>query len=110
MNGIDSVETNWPWIAYLLMTKNGKSELCGGIFINSNWLLTAYHCIKSYQPSNMNIVAGVLDGQDGSTSTGIPPSRGYIFTITPIKNQFLFFLTDTRENDQKWTRVFSTRR
>ena len=81
MNGIDSVETNWPWIAYLLMTKNGKSELCGGIFINSNWLLTAYHCIKSYQPSNMNIVAGVLDGQDGSTSTGIPPSRGYYYPV-----------------------------
>lgn len=64
-------------MAYVLFTKNGKSELCGGVFVKENWLLTAYHCVNKFSPSNANIVAGVLNGRDGSSSTGVPPRSVY---------------------------------
>jgi len=68
VNGEDSSEEDFPWIAQI--NKN-----CGGTFIADNYIVTAFHCIYTYlDPTtwiNIEVFAGV--DQWSSTSGGFTP-------------------------------------
>ncbi|XP_077967541.1 chymotrypsin-like elastase family member 2A [Styela clava] len=47
---------NWPWMIYLL--QNGK-HICGGTLINSQWIVTAAHCIAfPNEPERYKVILG----------------------------------------------------
>jgi secreted trypsin-like serine protease len=58
-----------------LISKNGNTQLCGGTFVSSEWILTAYHCIKDFSPSNLQISAGVKNGKLNAGSDSSVPTR-----------------------------------
>lgn len=42
IGGINALPNEWPWIAVLF---NGGRQFCGGSLIDSNYILTAAHCV-----------------------------------------------------------------
>ncbi|XP_031416643.1 serine protease 27-like [Clupea harengus] len=45
VGGEDAARGSWPWMVYLYITDGTHSFPCGGSLINSQWVLTAGHCI-----------------------------------------------------------------
>uniref|UniRef100_H9GHJ5 Peptidase S1 domain-containing protein n=1 Tax=Anolis carolinensis TaxID=28377 RepID=H9GHJ5_ANOCA len=47
VGGDDAKPHSWPWQVSLQYDKNGVwAHTCGGTLIESNWVLTAAHCIR----------------------------------------------------------------
>ena len=66
VGGRPAVNGQFPWQVYLRIVTEHGEMLCGGSIINSNWILTAAHCISSeqtgqYMASAIEVVAGTLD-------------------------------------------------
>ncbi|CAG2176890.1 unnamed protein product, partial [Oppiella nova] len=67
VGGVNALKGEFPWQAIVLRyfkDKQGASyiELCGGVIINEQWILTAAHCIaKSSNPSKYEVKLGYLD-------------------------------------------------
>ncbi|XP_017347442.1 enteropeptidase [Ictalurus punctatus] len=67
VGGEDAVKGAWPWIASLRWT--GR-HACGGTLIDSQWLVTAAHCVygKSVHLSNWNVILGLHAQYESNTS------------------------------------------
>ncbi|KAG5263079.1 hypothetical protein AALO_G00282290 [Alosa alosa] len=48
VGGEDAAPGRWPWMVYLYITYENQALYCGGSLINSQWVLTAGHCL--YKP------------------------------------------------------------
>lgn len=45
INGDDASPNQFPYLAYLVLTKRGKTSECGGSIISEKHILTAAHCL-----------------------------------------------------------------
>jgi len=62
VNGKDA--TYAPWVVALMRSDGGslfEDHYCSGTIINESWILTAAHCVAKEQPSELYIVAGIID-------------------------------------------------
>jgi hypothetical protein len=51
----------WPWVVSIQVASSNRSILghtCGGALISNDSVLTAAHCLNSYSPSDLVVIAG----------------------------------------------------
>ncbi|XP_062127441.1 uncharacterized protein LOC133839840 [Drosophila sulfurigaster albostrigata] len=68
---VDGSSTSISKMPYLVQVHRGSDALCGGSLIETNWVLTAGHCVHGYSASDFYVVAGTstLNGTDGVSSS-----------------------------------------
>ncbi|XP_041939560.1 tryptase-2-like [Alosa sapidissima] len=67
VGGEDAAPGRWPWMVYLDITNGNDTIFCGGSLINSQWVLTAAHCVE-----NLHVMAVVAGEQKLLEPTGLP--------------------------------------
>ncbi|XP_061225493.1 chymotrypsin-C-like [Neopsephotus bourkii] len=74
VGGEDAVPHSWPWQISLQYIQNGKwYHTCGGTLIETNWVLTAAHCISSTLTYRVVLGKQVLSDEEelGSVAVGV---------------------------------------
>ncbi|KAK9721049.1 Regulatory CLIP domain of proteinase [Popillia japonica] len=68
----------FPWMALLeYQTRNGKGFYCGGVLINSRYVLTAAHCIKGKDiPPSWRLISVRLGEHNTSSTTDCIQQQG----------------------------------
>lgn len=65
----------WPWMAALVDADADSvfyGHECGGALIQSNWILTAGHCVYGLKPYDLEVVVGIHDlKRDAATRIGV---------------------------------------
>ncbi|XP_048055252.1 tryptase-like isoform X1 [Megalobrama amblycephala] len=57
VGGVNAPDGSWPWQVSLHSSTYG-GHFCGGSLINSEWVLTAAHCLPSVSTSNLRVYLG----------------------------------------------------
>ncbi|XP_016400737.1 tryptase-like [Sinocyclocheilus rhinocerous] len=57
VGGVDASEGSWPW-QVSLHSSNFGGHFCGGSLINSEWVLTAAHCLPDVSASSLRVYLG----------------------------------------------------
>ncbi|XP_051561996.1 trypsin-like [Myxocyprinus asiaticus] len=57
VGGVDAPEGAWPWQVSLQSSTYG-GHFCGGSLINSEWVMTAAHCMPGVSTSNLLVYLG----------------------------------------------------
>ncbi|XP_076153542.1 serine protease 27-like [Alosa pseudoharengus] len=60
VGGEDAAPGQWPWMVYLETTNRMHTRSCGGSLINTQWVLTAAHCVDSNNYRLKPVVVGRL--------------------------------------------------
>ena len=62
MGGANAKHGSWPWQVELLVVQKDETTYahrCGGTLIDSQWVVTAAHCVFMYPyPSHYKVVLG----------------------------------------------------
>ncbi|KTG33552.1 hypothetical protein cypCar_00002657 [Cyprinus carpio] len=66
VGGVDAFEGSWPW-QVSLHSSNFGGHFCGGSLINSEWVLTAAHCLPGVSASNLLVYLGKRTQQGVNT-------------------------------------------
>ncbi|XP_063074863.1 transmembrane protease serine 9, partial [Engraulis encrasicolus] len=85
VGGGDAAEGSWPWQVSLHF--NGR-HICGGSLLNSQWVLTAAHCISSTAVASWTVYLG-RQVQSGSNANEVSASLASI-RVHPQYNNTLF--------------------
>ncbi len=75
VGGREAAVGAWPWqVALMADPSNGNTQFCGGALIVDDWVLTAAHCVDTWGPGTLYVVAGRhrLSSSDGEA---LPVSR-----------------------------------
>ncbi|XP_029996707.1 serine protease 33-like isoform X2 [Sphaeramia orbicularis] len=96
VGGEDATPGAWPW--QVSLTRSG-THFCGGSLINSQWVLTAAHCLPSSSTTSLVVYIG-RDTQQSTNPNEV--SR----TVTQIINH-PDYNSDTSENDMSLLRLSS---
>ncbi|XP_043098417.1 transmembrane protease serine 9-like [Puntigrus tetrazona] len=99
VGGVDAFEGSWPWQVSLQSSSFG-GHFCGGSLINSEWVLTAAHCLPGVSTSDLLVYLGKRTQQGVNT---YEISRNVISIIVhPSYN------SQTSDNDIALLRLSST--
>ena len=49
IGGQDAEENQFPWQAYLEITKTSVVSICGGSLVSDHHVITAAHCVENWQ-------------------------------------------------------------
>ncbi|XP_058636259.1 serine protease svh-1-like [Onychostoma macrolepis] len=66
VGGVDAFEGSWPW-QVSLHSSNFGGHFCGGSLINSEWVLTAAHCLPGVSASVLLVYLGKRTQQGVNT-------------------------------------------
>ncbi|XP_067228719.1 tryptase-like [Chanodichthys erythropterus] len=66
VGGVDAFEGSWPWQVSLHSSTYG-GHFCGGSLINSEWVLTAAHCLPGVSASSLLVFLGKRTQQGVNT-------------------------------------------
>ena len=82
VGGAEASFNEWPWQVALVYAgkSNFQGQFCGGSLIDSEWVLTAAHCLVDETADNVDIVSGTSDLTSGgrrSPSAAIFVHRDY---------------------------------
>ncbi|ROL50647.1 Prostasin [Anabarilius grahami] len=66
VGGVEAFEGSWPWQVSLHSTTYG-GHFCGGSLINSEWVLTAAHCLPGVSASSLLVYLGKKTQQGVNT-------------------------------------------
>ncbi|XP_077054499.1 serine protease 60.1 [Siphateles boraxobius] len=66
VGGVDAFEGSWPWQVSLHSSTYG-GHFCGGSLINSEWVLTAAHCLPGVSASSLRVYLGKRTQQGVNT-------------------------------------------
>ncbi|KAI1289216.1 Trypsin-1 [Halotydeus destructor] len=63
VGGRSALMGEFPWQVSLQTTKYGgsPSHYCGGTILNSDWVVTASHCVDGFSSNEIQVVAGAFD-------------------------------------------------
>jgi len=68
IGGKEAAVGAWPWqVALMADPSNGITQFCGGALIAGGWAMTAAHCVDTWGPGTLYVVAGRhrLSSSDG---------------------------------------------
>eukprot|EP00057_Strongylocentrotus_purpuratus_P002730 XP_003725114.2 PREDICTED: atrial natriuretic peptide-converting enzyme [Strongylocentrotus purpuratus] len=57
--GRETSAAEYPWQIYLASQNDTESVSCGGAIVNRQWIITAAHCISTFQIGRMVVITGV---------------------------------------------------
>ena len=81
INGEDATPNSWPWMASMRVYKyNGQMSktFCAGTLINSEYVITAAHCLLAYPDSKLAVILGSFNNNNfNSTNIYNVSSYGY---------------------------------
>jgi len=66
VGGQDATRGQWPWQVSLRNAAN--RHFCGGVIINSNWVLTAAHCVDGNSAGGLRVVVGEHDTRESNNA------------------------------------------
>lgn len=75
VGGDFALEGEHPWVVYLSSSSTGQNAYCGGSLINSEWVLTAAHCIGS---GTIYIAAGVYNRNTSTAANTFVVQNRYV--------------------------------
>ena len=63
VGGQEADPGEWPWQVALVQSgaSPGNGQFCGGSLINSDWVVTAAHCVYTSDINDLDVVAGIHD-------------------------------------------------
>ncbi|XP_054757656.2 atrial natriuretic peptide-converting enzyme-like [Lytechinus pictus] len=61
LGGREASVGEWPWQIYLASQNDTEGVSCGGTVVNRKWIITAAHCISTFQIGRMVVITGVSD-------------------------------------------------
>lgn len=69
VGGNNAIRNQFPWQVSLQFVSGSRSQhFCGGTILNNQWILTAAHCAIEVSPSDVQVVAGILNLDDTDVS------------------------------------------
>jgi len=75
VGGYEAQPGAWPWMVGLVYYGSPTvldGQFCGGVFISSNWVLTAGHCVEKKSSTDFYVISGVLNlSSDSGVHLGV---------------------------------------